>query len=439
MGGDAQPAEPTPSAAAGARSLVAETGVAPKDTDEADLAVPNRTIRHRLRHGRRVRLTAVGVVAVLVTVVAVVSWWPRHRPASTSPPSIPGHATSAAQAGAGYLAALAAGDSADLLAYLTARPPSTALITDAVLAESTRLNPITDITVLDSVESGDEGTATVQYRLGTTRVIDTYHVARSGDGLWRLAPRVPSRDGSWGAGSQTDDAGLGYVQITMPSGAAAAGLTLNGVPVGTQASVYLPPGTYRFDSTNPLLTSTQTLMLPGLARDLVDEEPALSYSQVSGSRQLSTLPVGLTPDGLRAVTDAVATATADCLDEARLVTSCGLVFTDYYEDHGYGSPVESTLRWSTEIGSVDLTQTTPTWASTGSDPGADDPTGLWVQWQPAEFEWVGVLGRMTMSNGQPAFYSDTLWGSSVDIADPDHLVVRLSWEFSRDPGGTEQP
>jgi|GEM_PF-2406224 len=353
--------------------------VSPTGADP-DRPVPRRPNRDDLRYDRRVQMLAVGIV--VVTVLVVVVGWSR-RPthvARVSLPATAGQATSPAQAGLGYLTAVSTADAAGVLAYLARAPQSTELVTDAVLAESARLGPISDIVVLASREQAGSGrgTVTVQYQLGQARVIDTYQVAKSADGFWRLA-----RPGKGHTRSEEREyGGVGFVPVDLPQGAAQAGLTLNGVAVS--GTVDLLPGTYQVGSTNPMLDSSQVLRLSGLSSDLLANEHALRWMQAEshdapGSYQLAALPVELTASAQDAVAQAAATAAAQCLTEARLETSCSLQFDPF--DYKYaGTPVESTVRWNVEAGSLDLAQTRPTTVRGGHGP-CSDATGAWVLWK----------------------------------------------------------
>jgi len=333
-------------------------------------------------------------------------------------PDTPGQAKSAAQAALGYLTALSEGDASGLLAYLAKPPPSTALITDDVLAESLRLNPITDITVLDSAKDYDRTMVTVQYRIGPTRVIDTFSVEKSDDGFWRVSSKT------------------GFLEVNLPKGAVAVGLTLNGTPVGPDSYAYLVPGTYQVGSTNPLLTSTKTFVLARLSPGSDEEEafgPNLGLSTLDGL-------VSLSPDGQQKVTETVATTVAQCLGEAKIATSCGLTFSHIFYE-GRGTPTESTLRWTVEPGSTDLAQTRPQtgWMQPWTGCLKDSPPKFWASWRSSAFERVEVHARATTSTGVAVDYTDSLFSYLVDLTDPDQLVVYLSWSGSDSSCPVESP
>ena len=395
---------------------------------DPDRPVPWRPNRDDLRYDRRVQLLATGIVVVVV-LVGVLGWSLRPAHGSASLPAVPGQATSPAQAGLGYLTALSEADSAGVLAYLERQPPSTELVTDAVLAESARLSPVSDVAVLASSKQTTydgvvQGTVTMQYQLGPTRVVDTYEVAKSDDGFWRLArskpaDRLTSRE-------KLEYGGVGFVPVDLPEGAAEAGLTLNGVAV-SGSTAYLLPGSYQVGSTNPMLTSTQVLHLSGLSGDLLTNEHALQRVEETydtrGSYRLAALPVELTSSAVEAVAQAAATTAAQCLTEAQLETSCSLVF-DPYEYQYAGIPVESTVHWNVESGSLDLAGTRPTTVG-GGDAPCSDATGVWAVWRAGgDFR---VQGLLTLDTGKTRAYFTYLDGYVVEIADPDHLVVHLVW------------
>ena len=140
-----------------------------------------RRLVQRVWRERRLRY-GVGVLVVALVIAGVVAVRGREP---TGVPQVVGHAKSPAQAGMGYLTGLAQGSARAALAYLDTRPESMVFLTDAVLAESIRLNPITDIAVLGS--SRDTNTVTVRYRIGQTRVIETYSVTKSHTGFWVIS------------------------------------------------------------------------------------------------------------------------------------------------------------------------------------------------------------------------------------------------------------
>jgi len=381
--------------------------------------VPWRPSRDDLRYDRRVQLVAVGIVVVLVALGGAAVRSVRGS-AQVKAPAVAGQATSAAQAGLGYLTALSEADAAGALAYLELPPQSTELVTDAVLAESVRLSPISDIVVLTSGGGHDTGTVTMQYRLGPTRVIDTYSVTKSADGFWRLAESAP-RLGS----QKLDYGGFGYVPLDLPDGAVEAGLTLNGVAV-SGGTVNLLPGSYQVGSTNTMLTSTQILRLPGLSADLLANDHGLrrvdgSY-ETQGSFQLAVLPVELTRSAQEAVAQAAAATAAQCLTEVQAKTSCSLWFDPYWYDRSEQG--ESPVHWNLEAGSLDLAETRATKVR-GGDAPCSAATGVWVVWQAGgDFR---VQGLMTEDTGRINVWFTYLEGYVVEIGDPDRLVVHLIW------------
>ena len=369
---------------------------------DADGGTSMRVVLSRLFHrvwgDRRLRYGAVVVVVVAVAAGAAVV---RGREA-TGVASVAGHARSPAQVGVSYLTALAQGSAGDALAYLETEPGSTVFMTDAVLAESARLSPITDIKVLaSSHDKHDHGEVTVSYRLGETRVIDTYPVERS-HGFWFL---VGGRDG---------DVGPGFVDVKV-EGAAAMEITLNGVQVeGDSDQVQLFPGTYRLGSANTMLATSDVLVVPGLSPSL------------GGTTDL-TPDMSLTAQARQAVADAL-TATLDgCLQETTLTTSCGLLVSPIWRE---GVKDDATVQWAVTPGSTDIAETEPQVLSgqyvTASCQGPEDGL-LWAYWSGTSFEEIGALAVTTTAAGDVVEYDDSIYTYGVEISDPDHLKVHLRW------------
>ncbi|MCL2424034.1 MAG: hypothetical protein FWD11_09145 [Micrococcales bacterium] len=352
----------------------------------------------RVWEDRRLRFAAAGLVVVLVVVVGV--FVVRGREA-TGVPGVAGHARSPAQVGMGYLTAIATGSASDALAYVEAKPRSTVFMTDAVLAESAKLNPITDIEVLSSSHHDKVGAVTMSYRLGEIRVIDTYPVAKSHDGYWQISP---GREGP-----QTP----GFATVTVRSSVTLQ-ITLNGVQVEPGSErLQLFPGTYRVGTAHPMLAVSKVLVVPGLSPRLggvTDLNP--------GAR--------LTPQARQSVNDALAATFDACLQETTLTTSCGMSLRDLYrEDVIDGAPVS----WAVAPGSIDITETTAR-VVTGEyrffDCVEANEGRLWAYWSQTPFETIRV--RAAPAAGSSSFgYHDELYTYGVEISDPDHLHVYLQW------------
>lgn len=284
---------------------------------------------------------------------------------------------------------------------------STAFMTDAVLEESLRLNPITDIEVVESSHYGGAGYVTMGYRFGETRVFDDYGVERFSDGFWRITS---------GSG--------GFVTLDMPE-AAENRVTLNGVAVDLSSErVELLPGTYRVGSTNPLLTSPDMLVLPELSSRFVGLSSGF-VGRAGGPR------MRLTPEGQQAVADAVETLIDGCVQEPALRTSCGLVFSSsVYEE--YGVPVESTMRWSVGAAKSSPAAFVGEMNADPCVPALSAREGMWAVWTPTAFERVEAVGTLTLGTGEVVVVTsdERLQSYVVDISDPDHLVVYLRWSSS---------
>lgn len=142
---------------------------------------------------------AAALALLLIGIIAVVALTGRDAPTTTTdpqtsqppgssasapasnPPSAPA-ATQASDAVRGYLEALSKGDSASALALMADAPADTSLMSDAVLAESNKLAPLTDINVPDTT---DEFAYRVDasYKLGDSPVNESFNVKKNGGHL----------------------------------------------------------------------------------------------------------------------------------------------------------------------------------------------------------------------------------------------------------------
>lgn len=375
-----------------------------------DTAAPGRFpgLARRLCAGR-LRFVVLGVVGALV---ATTGWFLWRDRGPTPLPEVAGQATSPAQVGLGFLTAVSQGRSADAAAYLKDGPGTAVSTSDAVLAASALLHPITDIVVLDTEQRDDSGTVTVRYQFGSQRVIDTYKVARHGR-YWRL---VGVAEGG------VHPEAPGYVQIDLAETAVREQLTINDVALPADQPLRLFPGTYRIGSSNPLLTSDEVLVVPALSTDL--------STILQGSRYGGYLPhLTLTDAGRQQVTQAVQTTIDTCLQEVRLVTSCGLRYSVRYDLESGRTPVESSLRWTVAPTSIDITSTRPVVVGQAqADPAIyDQVPGLWAYWHDDAFGTVTAVGSVAFSDGVRRTDDDLLYYYAVEISDPDHLVVFSNW------------
>ena len=127
-----------------------------------------------------------------------------------------------------YLTALAAGQAAVALALGKDQPTDTTFLTDAVLAESLKRAPITDITVSPPDDEWDSS-IDASYKLGDQQVNETFTVQKKGDKylLYDIAQKLSVET---------------IRSRTLP-------LLINGVAVQTD-DVYLFPGSYLLTTGN---------------------------------------------------------------------------------------------------------------------------------------------------------------------------------------------
>ena len=188
-----------------------------------------------------------------------------------------------------YLDAVAAGDAGGALSHVEPAPAPGGLLTDAALAASKALAPISGITATAQPIWGTEGQIAVQYLMGDTPVSAVYTVADAdADGTWSLetVPRLR----------------LGQRFAGLP-------VSVGGVPV-VDGAIDVLPGTYPLTMGGELYTVS-----PGAAVTVVDPE-AVGVSD-------AVVP-SLTEPALKGYRDAVVAAVNACLASRALASGCGL-------------------------------------------------------------------------------------------------------------------
>lgn len=158
-----------------------------------------------------------------------------------------------------YLEALAAGQAETALSLGDSAPADTTFLTDAVLAESNKLAPITEINV---PEVNDEYAYEVDasFKLGKQAVTESFNVTKAGD-QWKLRDTYNEVDLSF---SRTRN---------IP-------MIVNGVQAKT-TKLRLFPGAYQFATGSPNITwgETSTLLIQSPSdypRSATDLKPTLS-------------------------------------------------------------------------------------------------------------------------------------------------------------------
>jgi hypothetical protein len=140
---------------------------------------------------------------------------------TTEPPPL---AVKPSDAVKGYLEALAAGQAERALSYGEKTPTDTTFLTDAVLAQSNQLAPITDINVPD-VNNEYASQVEASFQLGKQAVNENFSVTKEGD-VWKLRETYRELDVSVGRSR------------TVP-------MIVNGVRAET-TNLRLFPGAYQF-------------------------------------------------------------------------------------------------------------------------------------------------------------------------------------------------
>jgi len=189
---------------------------------------PTGSAPKKKRNGLLIGLIAGGAALVLViaAVVAVVLVQ-KLTPASTEP----GKATTSVAALRGYLGALAAGDADKAKRYAKNPPADSPTLTNEFLAASVAATPITEIEVVETMDSGTSADDSATYRIGATRVKGHYRLTEI-ENVWKLDSVVADidRPRSWGT----------------------LGVTINGMTAPT-SKFALFPGLYQLGTGTSLL------------------------------------------------------------------------------------------------------------------------------------------------------------------------------------------
>lgn len=291
-----------------------------------------------------------------------------------------------------YFQAIADGDAAAALDQLAAKPSSTALLTDDVLAASKKAAPISGITTTIESSSTDQAQVTVVYQMGGKEVEQTLTVQKI-DGTWKV------------------EEGTTTVDLTT-AGTGSLPLELNGSPVEAPSQVVLFPGSYT------LTTPTPYVVLSDNTFEITD----------IGSVEASAVTTTLTDDGVTAFQTAVRGSVDACVAATTIAMDCAWL------------PMGTTLGNGTELvdGTVQRTLTAQAQAWLDAlDPvlDADDPALASVP-QP-DISTVGVTvfahGILNgqdvsgpVSSGTPDAPVDMVFPfgrPTVDLSDPDNLTV----------------
>ena len=241
-------------------------------------------------------------------------------------PVVAGQATTAQAAVRGYVQALAAGNAADALSFAATPPAGSSFLTDAALAASLALNPITfQQAVREDLSTKEDIAVTADYQIGSQSVTTTYGTTL--------------RDGYYFIDHAT---ALIDLSDTYTSG---IGMKLNGVSLDAGGrSLYLDlfPGTYQLTIGNSMLVLT--------GGQFVVTDPTASPS-------LLDTTVGLAADTPSRLADAAKATLDGCMAEASLTSSCGFGLPLVFADGTIRDVDDSTAQWSFITGSSDFSAT----------------------------------------------------------------------------------
>ncbi|MET0694743.1 MAG: hypothetical protein ABWY56_12495 [Propionibacteriaceae bacterium] len=232
-----------------------------------------------------------------------------NNPQSSAPA-----ATKPSDAVKAYLDALAAGQAATALSLGVDQPADKTFLTDAVLADSNKRAPITEINV---PEVTDEYTYSVDasYKMGDQAVTDKYNVKKVGD--------------SWKVQDTFAELNLTYARAkTLP-------MLINTVAVKTD-KVRVFPGSYTFTSGNKYVN--------------YGDEGTLLLTSPSEYPSLSDIKPTLSQAGETAFVAAIKTQVTACVKQKKLAPSgCpfGIKAADYQKFD------EDTIEWKLDDGVFD--------------------------------------------------------------------------------------
>ena len=317
-------------------------------------------------------IALVLVVAIVVGVVVVSGLAKGSAGGGTA-------TTSATGVVRAYLTAVAAGKASEARGQLTGDAADGPLLTDAVLAASRELEPISRIRVGKPSTSGYYPDVTATYALGGRTVTAKFHLSRDEDGGFAIS------------------SGLARLPASYLKG---LDITVNGAAVTVpDEGLELFPGAYTIAVTTPSLT------LEGDGRvELTGPDQSLEYD---------ALKPKLTDAGLATFRRLVAASVKSCLASRTLKAGCGLTLKSTLSD-GTAIDQGSVRRTSTPQLKAKLAHLEPT-------PDLDTPTLMTaaVSENPdvtATGSRNGVHGSFSVLFG-PHFTS-----ASIDVSQPDPEV-----------------
>jgi hypothetical protein len=238
----------------------------------------------RPRNNNRLFLIITGLLALLLLATAGVVGFIKWRNDRGVPGSAP--QVTASETVKGYLGALAAGNADKTIGYLAAKPPSSDLMTDSVLAASIKAAPITGIRV-PAVTDPNARVVPAFYRIGNQQV--------------RTSFTVHKVEGNFVIDN-------GFLTIDVSKLPHQLPIDVNGVRMSGDKITVLP-GSYQLSVPNDLL-------------DLGDD----AAFTVTGPQDVPALAVDpeLSAAGQQAFRAAVSAAVADCLKSTDPNAGCGL-------------------------------------------------------------------------------------------------------------------
>jgi hypothetical protein len=269
-----------------------------------------------------------------------------------------------------YLQALAAGDAVVALSYTADPAPSGRLLTNEVLAESSKRAPLTEIHV-PVVEDQSAKSVSATYTLGNSAVSESFDVVKVGD-TWKLSRAVKDLDLSF-----------------IPDGSVP--VKINGVKV-TENSVAVLPGSYAFTTGLPYVGY-------GSKNVVLVKSPYLEADTYRIQSQL-------TKSGKKAVVSATKKSYKRCLEAHSLnPKNCPMNFDSKYR----------------------YDKSTITWRQAGGDPFRKSEVTFSGTQARIEIELNLKLTGSCTYQGRSGNCSGTLTGRSVAVVKATDKPLNVKW------------
>ena len=329
-----------------------------------------------------------GLIALIIVLVVLLIgggggaayWYLTQRDDVTAP--VPaGQARFPQAAVRGYLQALADGDSAKALSFAYTQPSDQTFLTDAQLASSNAINPITNITATKSPDStADMAYVDATYDFGNQNVAMKFSVEK-------------------GIGDASKYYFVDQVVSTIDTTGLQGSVTayVNGVDVSSISSLVVFPGVFTVSIGNSMLalTSDTTITV-----------------QQPGTTSTPTMAISLAPDAQSQLQDAATTTLKACLKEQSLDTACNLGLGIAFDKNGkIIDAAKDKITWVVTKGSTDFSGKNFTWMESS-------PTTAFATIN------ISLERQIYPPNSDSYYFHDyKVTQVTIDFSDPSNMVV----------------